>query len=213
MDRIKAGTKGIVGLLAIVTLVVAAAGVLPTFGSTVHAVGPKAGGCPMKDPGTGRWLCKPTDLKLFGHNVIDISIENVDANPQANHKIATMKAECKNPVQGPVQGVFVRIDKDAKQLGTHHEVWRAKFDDKCENTVWVTFVPQVTASQIKVVIFDNNVGGIAELPEGAGTPLETDGSSGSSAGVLTGVIAGAALVGGVTLGGAAWYARRRLSSR
>ena len=55
------------------------------------------------------------------------------------------------------------------------------------------------------------VGGIAELPAVAGTPLETGGSSGS-AGVLAGTIAGAVLVGGVTLGGAAWWARRRRGS-
>ena len=58
-----------------------------------------------------------------------------------------------------------------------------------------------------------SVGGVAELPEVAGTPLETDGSSGAaSAGVFAG-IAGAVLVGGISLGGAAWYARRRLISR
>ena len=50
------------------------------------------------------------------------------------------------------------------------------------------------------------VGGIAELPEVAGTPLETDGSSASNAGLLTGVIAAIAAA---ALGGAAWYARRR----
>ena len=55
------------------------------------------------------------------------------------------------------------------------------------------------------------VGGVAELPEVATSPLETDGSSGTSAGVLAGTIAVAVLVGSVSLGGAAWYARRRLS--
>ena len=48
------------------------------------------------------------------------------------------------------------------------------------------------------------VGGIAELPEVAGAPLETGGSSGPSAGMLAGVAASA-----VALGGAAWYTRRR----
>ena len=52
------------------------------------------------------------------------------------------------------------------------------------------------------------VGGIAELPEVAGTPLETGGSSGSSAGVLAGAIAGA-VTATLALGGAAWYARRQ----
>ena len=49
------------------------------------------------------------------------------------------------------------------------------------------------------------VGGIAELPEVAGTPLEVAGSSRLNAGVLAAVAA----AGAVTLGGAAWYARRR----
>ncbi len=52
------------------------------------------------------------------------------------------------------------------------------------------------------------VGGIAELPEVAGTPLETDGSSGPSAGLLAGVV-GATAIGAIALGGAAWYTRRR----
>ena len=54
------------------------------------------------------------------------------------------------------------------------------------------------------------VGGIVEeLPDAAGTPLEADGSSGPSAGVLAAIVAGAVLAGAVSLGGAAWYARRR----
>lgn len=55
-----------------------------------------------------------------------------------------------------------------------------------------------------------SVGGVAELPEVAGTPLETGGSPGSSAGVLAGTIAGAVLAATIALGGAAWWARRRL---
>ena len=54
-----------------------------------------------------------------------------------------------------------------------------------------------------------SVGGIAELPEVAGTSLETDGSSGAGAGLLAGIVAAIA-AGTVTLGGAAWYTRRRL---
>ena len=61
--------------------------------------------------------------------------------------------------------------------------------------------------------FKPSVGGVAELPEEARALLQTDGSSGAGAGVLAGAIAGAVLVGGVTLGGAAWYARRRLIGR
>lgn len=54
------------------------------------------------------------------------------------------------------------------------------------------------------------VGGVAHLPDVAGTPLEARGSSGPGAGVLAGI---AVAAGGVALGGVAWYARRRLSRR
>ena len=53
------------------------------------------------------------------------------------------------------------------------------------------------------------IGGIAELPEVAETPLEAEGSSGASASVVAGVVAAVA-AGAVALGGAAWYARWRL---
>ena len=56
------------------------------------------------------------------------------------------------------------------------------------------------------------VGGVAELPEVAGAPLETSGSAGPGAAVLAGVAAGIA-AGAVALGGAAWWARRSLVSR
>ena len=52
------------------------------------------------------------------------------------------------------------------------------------------------------------VGGIADLPEVAGTPLETGGSSGPSTTLLAS-LAGAIAAGTLALGGAAWYARRR----
>ena len=54
---------------------------------------------------------------------------------------------------------------------------------------------------------DPSVGGIAELAEVAGTPLDAAGSSGGNAGILAGV-AVAIAAGVVALGGAAWYARR-----
>lgn len=54
----------------------------------------------------------------------------------------------------------------------------------------------------------NQVGGIAELPEVAGTPLEAPDSSGSNTGLIAGIVAFIA-AGTVTLGGGAWYARRR----
>ena len=55
---------------------------------------------------------------------------------------------------------------------------------------------------------DTSVGGIAELPEVAGTPLESAGSTGPSASLLAGLAAVA--VGTLALSGAVWYARRRL---
>ncbi len=63
---------------------------------------------------------------------------------------------------------------------------------------------------ITVTVIDSAdpVGGIVELPEVAGAPLEAPDSSGSNAGLLAG-IAAAIAAGTVTLGGAAWYARRR----
>lgn len=52
------------------------------------------------------------------------------------------------------------------------------------------------------------VGGVAELPEAAGAPLQATGSSGGNAGLIAGLIA-AVVAGAVALGGAAWYVRRR----
>ena len=54
----------------------------------------------------------------------------------------------------------------------------------------------------------SGVGGIAELPEVARTPLETPGSSGASYWIVAGVAAAAA-ASAVTLGGAARWASRR----
>lgn len=53
------------------------------------------------------------------------------------------------------------------------------------------------------------LGGIGAFPEVAAAPLQGSGSSGLGAGVLA-AIAAAAAAGAVALGGAAWYARRRL---
>ncbi len=51
------------------------------------------------------------------------------------------------------------------------------------------------------------VGGVAELPAAAETPLEAPRSSGSGAGALAGIASAAA--GAIALGGGAWWARRR----
>ena len=52
------------------------------------------------------------------------------------------------------------------------------------------------------------VGGIAELPEAARAPLQASGSSGPSAATVASVAAGV-LAGAASIGGAAWYVRRR----
>ena len=73
---------------------------------------------------------------------------------------------------------------------------------------WVDIVGRFCPWSAVLVSVDPGVpvGGIAELPDAAGTPLETPGSSGPSAGVVAAIAAGT-----VTFGGAAWYARRRFT--
>ena len=61
--------------------------------------------------------------------------------------------------------------------------------------------------RIRVVV--GSVGGIIELAEVGGKPLEAPDSSGADAGLLAGIIGGAVAAGSVALVGAAWYARRR----
>ena len=58
------------------------------------------------------------------------------------------------------------------------------------------------------IIVSAAVGGIAELPDMAGTPLDAPDSSGGNTGLLAAVIA-AATAGALKIGGAAWYARKR----
>ncbi len=74
-------------------------------------------------------------------------------------------------------------------------------------TATPTATPTPTITPTPTPTIDPSVGGIAELPEVAGTPLDATGSSDSSAGLLAGVIA-AVVAGAVALGGAAWYVRR-----
>ena len=59
-----------------------------------------------------------------------------------------------------------------------------------------------------IVVQSGPVGGIAELPEMAGTPLGAGDSSGRSAVPLAGAVAAVA-AGAIALGGAAWYGRRQ----
>ena len=66
----------------------------------------------------------------------------------------------------------------------------------------------VTPSPTPTSTPDPSVGGIVELPEVAGTPLEATRSSGTNARVLASVAAVVAATIALALGGA-WYARRR----
>ena len=65
-------------------------------------------------------------------------------------------------------------------------------------------------TEIITIICNGPVGGIAELPEVADTPLGTDEPSGFSAALLAGLIAGAS-AGAIAVAGTAWYSRRRLA--
>jgi hypothetical protein len=56
------------------------------------------------------------------------------------------------------------------------------------------------------LVVPSSVGGIAELPQVAGTPLEAPESSGGNVGVIVAALLAAGVV---TLAGGAWYARRR----
>ena len=64
-----------------------------------------------------------------------------------------------------------------------------------------------TITDVDLVFEGLDVGGIAELAEAAGSPLETPDASSTSAGLIAGVLAAVA-AGVVALGGAAWYARK-----
>ena len=68
--------------------------------------------------------------------------------------------------------------------------------------------PGLSVSDVVEIFQLAPVGGLAELPEVAAAPLETQGASGPSAGVLAAVAAGAT-AGVIALGSAAWYASRR----
>ena len=75
-------------------------------------------------------------------------------------------------------------------------------------TATPTATPTPTITPTPTPTIDPSVGGVAELPEVAGAPLQATGSSGGNAGLFAGVIA-AVVAGAGALGGAAWYVRRR----
>jgi hypothetical protein len=66
----------------------------------------------------------------------------------------------------------------------------------------------ITPLEVAVGPFSEAVGGIAELPDVDAALLETGGSWGRNYGLLIAVVA-AASVGAVTLGGAAWYVKKK----
>ena len=77
--------------------------------------------------------------------------------------------------------------------------------DKDGNSDWQELNPNLTVPQDP---FKGDVGGVAELATEAGSPLAAPDSSGSNMGLIAGIVAAIA-AGTVTLGGAAWYTRRR----
>lgn len=68
------------------------------------------------------------------------------------------------------------------------------------------FLWEVTCNPPLVAAVGGNVG---EIPDSVRARLEASDTSGSNGGVLAGAVAGAIAVSAITLGGAAWYLRRR----
>ena len=96
----------------------------------------------------------------------------------------------------PDGAVYGTLDQDVIAVKSEaHDV-----DTDGDTNADVTMV----ADTATITCVANVVGGVAELPEVAGTPLGTDGSARANVGIAVAVAAGA-----MTLGGAAWYARRR----
>ena len=68
--------------------------------------------------------------------------------------------------------------------------------------------PGLSVSDAVEIFQLGTIGGVAELPDVAATPLEAGGSSGASVSFLAALAAGST-AGVIALGGAAWYAKRR----
>jgi hypothetical protein len=93
-----------------------------------------------------------------------------------------------------LENVYV-ADKDGAEIGS------------CNPAILVP-IPCFDATDDKTAPTPAAVGGIAELPDVAGTPVQTGGSSGPGPGALA-RMAAAIATGALALGGAAWYGRRR----
>lgn len=106
------------------------------------------------------------------------------------------------PITPPQKTVNVNKTKDVTALGTAQKIRLTARDKAGRET---TEDPVLVACTVGGI-----VGGAAQdLPQAAGAPLETAGSSGGNGGALIGLVAGVT-AGVVALGGAgAWYARRR----
>jgi hypothetical protein len=115
------------------------------------------------------------------------------------------------PDVGTTETLLARVQFDAIEPGTtaltlrNLNTFRAGGIEtgSCNPTVIVAAT--CTGASVAVSL---PVGGIAELPEGVDSALETAGSSGPGVGVLAGTAA-AAVLGAAATGGAAWYVRRR----
>ena len=132
--------------------------------------------------------------------------------------VAGVKPDCGEPSnlklfdKDPSPG-NLRITITSAQRVQFGDIWHAQMSFEPKGNL-DTFNYECDLSLAKCEIGPVAVGGLAvDLDRDLGDlPLETAQSSGPSAGVLADTIAGMAAL-AVTLTGAAWYARRRLSSR
>ncbi len=140
--------------------------------------------------------------KLIAQNLLaEVLAHEISAKIHPGHPHSTIVA-AENTVLAQLQKDYQRILTRACGASVAWRFGPAK-----------TVVLNVAAANSGGSFADSCVGGIAELPEVAGTPLETADSSILGTGILAIVIASAA-AGAVALGGAAWYAwyaRRRFT--
>ena len=131
-----------------------------------------------------------------------------------NHTIPANYIDCVayGTYSGPTNvhiGTPTSLDAIGHSLQRSGDTSDSAADFQCGDPANPTNHSSVSASLVATTPCpDAEVGGIAELPEVAGTPLDATGASDSSAGLFAGVIA-AVVAGAGALGGAAWYVRRR----
>lgn len=105
-------------------------------------------------------------------------------------------------------GTPTSLDADGHSLQRTQDTANNAADFDCGDPADPTNNAGSSVSLVATISCTPGVGGVAELPDVAGTPLEAGGSSGLSGGVLAGITA-AVTAGALAFGGAAWYARRR----